>query len=280
MNTNMQFVEKYGPWAMVTGASAGIGEEFAEQLASYGMNVVLVARRKEKLTQLASRLEDRYGVKVRVAVADLSQPDFMDDIRVMTNDIEVGLVVNNAGVYFLGDFLDYPVDKQVAMLNVNMRSPMILTHEFAQSMRQRGRGGIIIVSSTVSGSGAPFNANYAATKTYDLVFGEGLHYELKKDGVDVQVLLPGGTKTEGADHMMQNAPAYMNAMMMDSTPVVSSSLKNLGRKATVIPGLMNNVMSFMAVRLMPRAMAVRMWRFMMRSMMGNPGQSTVTLKAS
>lgn len=280
MTINSKFVEKYGPWALVTGASAGIGEEYARQLASYGMNLVLVARRKEKLTTLADNLKRQHNVQVRVTSADLSQADFMDDIRPVTNDIEIGLLVNNAGVYFIGDFLDFPVEKQVAMLNVNARAPMILSHEFAQKMRQRGHGGMIIVSSTVSGTGAPHNANYAAMKTYDLVFGEGLQYELKKSGVDVQVLMPGGTRTEGSDIMMKNAPSFMDMMMMDSTPVVATSLKNLGRKSIVIPGMMNKMMTFMAVRLMPRAMAVRMWAFMMKSVKGKPNKSVAPIKAS
>lgn len=274
------FVKEYGPWAIVTGASAGIGEEYAKQLASYGLNLVLVARRKEKLTQLADKLQRQHGVQVRIASADLSQLNFMDNILQATTDIEIGLLINNAGIYFLGDFLDFPVDRQDAMLNVNVRAPMVLTHMFGQIMRERGRGGIIIVSSTVSGSGAPLNANYAATETYDLVFGEGLHYELKASGVDVQVLVPGGTRTEGAKKMLKDAPSYMNMMMMDSTPVVTTSLKSLGRKCIVIPGMMNNMMSFMAVRLMPRTMAVRMWRFMMKSMMGKSVNTSSTVKAA
>ncbi len=122
------------------------------------------------------------------------------------------------------------------MLNINMRAVLMLTYEFGQRMRTKRRGGIILVSSTVSGTGAPFNANYAATKSYDLVLGEGLRYELRKAGVAVQVLMPGGTRTEGSSRMMQNAPGYMDLMMMNPQPVVAASLNKLGKKTTVIPG--------------------------------------------
>ena len=261
------FTKNYGPWALVTGASAGIGEEFARQLARRGMNLVLVARRENKLKTLATQLQQQCEIDVRVAAADLSQPDFMDSIRQITANLEVGLLVNNAGLYFIGDFLDQPLETQLAVLNVNTRAPLLLTHEFGQRMRQRQRGGIIMVSSTVSGTGAPFNANYAATKSYDLALGEGLQYELRKAGVDVQVLMPGGTRTEGADRMMQDAPSYMDMMMMDVAPVVTESLNKLGRKTNVIPGFMNRIMTMMASRLMPRSAAVRMWAFMMRGML-------------
>lgn len=267
MASQTQFADKYGPWALVTGASAGIGAEFAGQLAGRGLNLVLVARREQKLRALADRLQHQYEVEVRVAAADLSQPDFMDSIRQATADIEVGLLVNNAGVYFVGEFLDQSLDAQLAVLDVNTRAPMLLTYEFGQQMRRRNRGGIIMVSSTVSGTGAPFNANYAATKSYDLAFGEGLQYELRQAGVDVEVLMPGGTRTEGAGRMMKDAPGYMNMMMMDAGPVVTASLNKLGRKTTVIPGFVNGMMTLMVSRLMPRSAAVRMWAFMMKGML-------------
>ena len=260
--------EKYGDWALVTGASAGIGEEFAYQLAEQGFNLVLVARREQKLQSLASKLVQRYGIQVRVAAADLSKQDFIDSILEATSDIDIGLLINNAGLYFLGEFLEQDLDAHLSMLEVNTRAPLLLSHTFGNKMRQQGRGGIIIVSSTVSGSGAPFNANYAATKSYDLVLGEGLEYELKKHGVDVQVLMPGGTWTEGAHRMMKDAPAYMNNMMMETKPVVAASLNKLGKKSRVIPGQMNQFMTWLTARLMPRGLAVRMWANMMRGMMG------------
>ena len=268
MSRNTSFVEKYGPWALVTGASAGIGAEFAEQLTAQGLNVVLVARREAKLKSLANSLELMHGVKTRIIAADLTDPTFIEAIRAQTSDIEVGLLVNNAGQYYIGKFLDQPLETQLSVLAVNTRAPLVLTHEFGQKMRQRGKGGIIMVSSTVSSSGAPYNANYAATKAYDLILGEGLQHELKSDGVAVQVLQPGGTWTEGAQKMMVDAPGYMKNMMMDTEPVVTISLRNLGKRTMVIPGSMNRFMTWMMSNLLPRRVAVSMWGKMMQGMQG------------
>ncbi len=267
MSKQTQFVKKYGPWALVTGASAGIGAEFAEQLAAYGLNIVLVARREDKLKSLASSLKLMHGVQTRIIVADLVTPNFIDIVQNETDDLEIGLLVNNAGQFALGDFLDQPLDKQLTILELNTRAPLILTHAFGQLMRARGRGGIIMVSSTVSSSGAPFNANYAATKAYDLILGEGLQAELKASGVDVQVLQPGATWTEGSQKMMTDAPAYMKNMMMKPSVVVETSLRKLGKRTRVVPGSMNQFMVIMMNNL-PRRFVVNMWGQMMRGMQG------------
>lgn len=251
----------------MTGASAGIGAEFARQLAEAGLNVVLVARREAKLQALANQLQRDYGVEIRTVAVDLAESDFIEKIQAQTADIEIGLLVNNAGQYHIGKFLDQDLATQLSVLDVNTRAPMILTHAFGQLMRQRGKGGIIIVSSTVSGAGAPYNANYAATKTYDFVLGEGLRYELKNDGIAVQVLQPGGTWTEGAQKMMSHAPNFMKIMMMDTEPVVALSLRKLGKRNTVIPGQMNRFMVWMMAILLPRRLAVSMWAMMMKGML-------------
>ena len=209
-----------------------------------------------------------HGVKTRIIAADLSDPKFIEAIRAQTTDIKIGLLVNNAGQYNLGKFLDQSLETQLSILEVNTRAPLVLTHEFGQHMRQRGQGGIIIVSSTVSSSGAPYNANYAATKAYDFILGEGLQHELKADGVAVQVLQPGGTWTEGARKMMADAPNYMKTIMMEPAPVVTQSLRNLGKRTFVIPGAMNRFMVWMMSTLVPRRIAVSMWGRMMKDMQG------------
>lgn len=271
MARQSSFQSKYGNWALVTGASAGIGEEYARQIAAKGLNVILVARRKQKLEGLANQIRNQHGVQARIIAADLSTPDFMETIIAGTSDVEIGLLVNNAGIYQLGDFLDVSLETQEKMLQLNTRAPLILTHHFAKGMKARGRGGVILVASTVSGFGAPTNANYAATKSYDMYLAEGLAPELKKYGVDVQAFLPGGTWTEGAERMIGNEPSLMiKTLMMQPTPTVKTSLKNLGKRTVVIPGLMNKAMFVMMSRFMPRPMAVRMFGMMM-NMMGGGG---------
>src|SRR5215510_15969656 len=143
----MTFVERYGPWALVTGASAGIGAEFARQLSQMGLNLVLVARRRQRLEDLACELESKNKVHVRIVVADLARPDFLPAIRSVTNSIEVGLLVNNAGFGLAGRFLEHELEEELNLLNVNCRAPLILTHEFGRQMAQRRKGGIIFVSS-------------------------------------------------------------------------------------------------------------------------------------
>ena len=257
---------------MVSGLSSPeplpeLGKNSPSNSPSVDLIWLLIARRQQKLDALAQSLHRQYGVAVRSVAVDLSQPNFMDTIEAATDDIEIGLLVNNAGLYKIGEFLDQSLDYQLKILDVNTRAPLILSYHFGQEMRHRGQGGIILVSSTVGGTGAPMNANYAATKSYDLILGEGLHHEIKQHGVDVQILMPGGTRTEGSTDMMKHAPTYMQMMLMDTAPVVKQSLTLLGRKTAVIPGLMNQSMVFMVARLMPRKLAVNMWGMMMKGML-------------
>jgi len=190
------FVERFGPWALVTGASSGIGEAFARRLAEFGMNLVLVARREDRLRKLADDLQGHHSVSTRVVPIDLSCDDFLPAIDQATADVQIGLLVNNAGVVTSGNFLDNDLDSELTLLHINNRAPLILTHHFGRAMRQRGRGGIIFLTSTVVFAGVPMWSNYAASKAYDLVLAEGLAKELHDDGVSVLALGPGPTGTE------------------------------------------------------------------------------------
>ena len=192
----MTFLERYGPWALVTGASAGIGAEFSRQLAAMGLNLILVARRRERIEELAGRLESTSKIQVRTIIADLSQPDFLSLILSRTESIDVGLLVNNAGFGIAGKFLEHEVEKELALLDVNCRAPLILTHAFGRQMTQRKRGGIIFVSSVSGYIATPYESSYAASKVYELFLAESLRYELGKEGVDVLALCPGSTDTE------------------------------------------------------------------------------------
>lgn len=249
-----KLAERYGPWAVITGASAGIGAEFARRVAGSGINVVLVARRRDRLEELASGIEDMYRVEVRVAPADLRSRDLVEVLRPVISDIEVGLLINCAGFGSSGPFLDMDSGVQESMLNLNCRAPLLLTHEIAQGMRERGRGGVVIVSSVNAFSGARGMANYNATKAFDLLFAEGLAGELKPYGVDVQALCPGGTISEfqqvaGLD--ARRFGPFARLMFMSPAAVVTSSLRSLGRRVTVVPGLLNKLM-VLTMKLLPR----------------------------
>jgi short subunit dehydrogenase len=167
------FPELFGPWALVTGASSGIGKAFAHRLAAMRMNLVLVARREERLRQLADALHRRHAVTVRVVAADLFAGHFLPRIERATQDVSVGLLVNNAGVATAGNFLDNELDTELALLHINTRAPLMLAHHFGRSMRQRGRGSRIFVLSTIAFSAVPAWSNYAASKVYDLGLAEG-----------------------------------------------------------------------------------------------------------
>ena len=256
-----KLAERYGPWAVVTGASAGIGAEFALRIAELGINVVLIARRRNRLEELASTIEDMYRVQARVAPVDLASRDVVQVLQPVLADIDVGLLVNCAGYGSSGPFLDMDPSVQEAMINVNCRASILLTHEIVQGMRERGRGGVIFVSSVNGFCASRGMANYNATKAYDLLFAEGLAEELRSYGVDVQALCPGGILTEfyqvaGLDPRKLGPLAPL--VFVRPASVVAASLGTLGRRVTVIPGVLNKLM-VLAMRLLPRRVST--WIF-------------------
>jgi uncharacterized protein len=177
---------KYGPWAVIAGASEGTGAEYARQLAALGIHCVLVARRKEPLQQLAQELADTHHVQTRVLSVDLSTPDAAQRMKAAAADIEVGLYVSNAGADPTGQyFLDVPLEQSHRLININVRTVVDAVHAFAPPMKARGRGGILLMSSGAALGGQPRVAIYSGTKAFELNFGESLWIELHKFGVDV-----------------------------------------------------------------------------------------------
>ncbi len=236
------FQRKYGPWAIVTGASAGIGAEFARQIAGKGLNVVLVARRAQKLEDLANKLQQKYGVETRVVALDLTTPDFLSTLREATADLEVGLLVNNAGAAELGGFLDNSIESELRILDLNVRAPMALSHAYGRDFSKKGRGGIVILSSMVGLVGVSGFTNYAATKAYDLILAEGLAKELGPQGVDVIGVAPGFTESEYMSGMdLSRLPVPLP--LMKTSDLVNIGLNKLGTNTPfVVPGLMNHMM--------------------------------------
>ncbi len=236
----MTFKEQYGPWALVTGASAGIGAEFARQLARTGLNLILIARRKQRIDALARQLQSANKIQVKPIAADLSRPDFLPPLVSAIGSVEVGLLVNNAGFGLAGEFLDHEREKELALLDVNCRAPLILTHAFGRQMAQRRRGGIIFVSSLSGFIATPFEAHYAASKAYELFLAESLGYEFKKYGVDILALCPGATKTEF--HVVAGSRPIAG---MPVAPVVGLAIKTLGKKRVAIPGWHNRMLVYL-----------------------------------
>ena len=244
------FSKKYGPWAIVTGASSGIGEEFGRQLATLKMNLVLVARRYEKLELLSHELIRAHGIEVKIVSVDVSNPDFLKDIQSVTDSLEIGLLVNNAGFALTGEFLGHTLEEELSLFHVNCSAPLILAHAFGKKMVQRGNGGIINVASVAAFLPMPFWTNYSASKAYLLHFSESLGYELRKKGVDVLALCPGGTRTEFSQ------VAGTKSHGMEPAEVVELALKKLGKQPVAIPGVKNQIISFIN-RFLPRQLLTK-----------------------
>lgn len=240
------FSDKYGSWAIITGASSGIGVEFAHQIAGKGLNVVLVARRKELLDKLAADLSEKYKVECRTLEADLSKDGFQFDILDAVKELEVGLLVNNAGMNCEGYFYRGSLDRNLQMLHLNTEAPFILAYEFGKIFIEKGKGGIIFTSSISAFNANPYLSHYAATKAYILSLAESMNYELKDKNVDVIAVCPGMTKSE-MTRGMKDGP-----MLMEAAPVVKLTLDNLGKEAYVVPGFLNKAQVFLSSRLLSR----------------------------
>jgi short-subunit dehydrogenase len=264
------FVERFGPWALVTGASSGIGEHFARRLAEAGMNLVLIARREDRLRQLAEDLQTKHSISTRVVPIDLSREDFLPLLEQATQDLPIGLLVNNAGFANTGRFLDNDLASELALLHVNNRAPLILAHHFGRAMRKRGRGGMIFVSSAVAFAGVPLWSTYAASKAQELVFAEGFAEELRQDGIAVLAICPGPTRTE---FWLSGAKPFF---LMQPGAVVNIALKKLGRKTTVVAGWTNALAAF-STRLLPRSWNAKIFGRVIGRMLKADKTSTVAL---
>jgi short-subunit dehydrogenase len=191
-----EFADRYGPWAVVAGASVGIGAEFCRQIAAEGVNVVLVSRRVEALETLATELRDEHRVETRVAGIDLATPGAEAELFAATDGIDVGVFVYNAGADSLNTwFLDVPAEEWHAMVRRNCVVPLLASHHYGAAMVARRRGGILLVTSGAAWAGGGRLTTYGGTKAFDLVFAEGLWAELRRDDVDVLSLVVGATDT-------------------------------------------------------------------------------------
>ena len=250
--------DQFGPWAFVTGASSGIGREFAHQIADAGINVVLVARRLAVLQDLGAELAQRYGVDYRALGVDLSDPGMLAPIAEATNDIDVGLLVSNAGAALPGPFLASDLQAQRAILRLNTATHLGLTHHFGERLARRGRGGIVLVSALGAIHGVPYMAHTAATKAYITSLGAGLHVELAKRGVHVTVLHPGPTRTPALADLGLD-PDRMPISPMPPDDWAREALRALARnRASCIPGRINRLTAALAPPAFTRSVMARM----------------------
>ncbi len=223
--------EQYGPWAVITGASDGIGRAIAHRAAADGINVVLAARREDTLRKLAGEPEQAHGITTRVVAVDLSHTSGPSLLLDAVDGLDIGLAVLAAGFGTNGPLVDSPTADELEMIAVNVAAVTQLSQAFAQRMIQRRRGGLVLFGSLLGWQGVPGSANYAATKAYVQSLAEGLHGELTPHGVDVLCVAPGPVHTGFA------ARAGMT-MTSATTPdiVANATWSALGRRGTVVPG--------------------------------------------
>ena len=229
-------------WVLITGASSGFGEEFARQYAEQGHSLVLVARRLDRLQKIAGALRQQFGIEVVVEQVDLSDVAAIVQLhqRLRERDIAIDILINNAGHGLQGPFLDGKLDAALAMVQLDVASLTAVTHIFAQDMRTRRRGQILLVASLLAFQGVVNFAVYSAAKAYVLRLGEALHRELKRDGVTVTTLCPGMSDTGFAAAARQKVTPGLKLLMMQPTPVVRAGIRALDAgRISVVPGLPN-----------------------------------------
>ncbi len=253
MAFSKEFRHKYGPWAVVTGASSGIGEQFVRLLAAEGVNVILIARRADRLMALRDELSIKYGIEAQCLPLDLSAPDFINALLNACEGKDVGLIISNAGFGLKGLHHEIPLDKLSEMLDVNCRAALLITHAFTPKLISRGKGGIILTGSMESFFGVPWSAAYSATKAFVLSLGEALGSELGRQNVDVLVLAPGSTDTD--THIAQGIDRKDLPGLKSPEEVAKLGLEQLGKKPVYVTGFANRQMILVFSRL-PRKWAV------------------------
>jgi hypothetical protein len=249
--------EIFGPWALITGASSGIGAEFARKLAGEGFNLVLVARRQELLEDLGRNLTEEFGIRYLAVEADLGSGNFMENIGKATDGLDIGLLISNAGTGRPGKFLSFELEDLKYILQLNAVSHLELIHYFGRRLLRRGKGGVLLTGAMGASNGVPYMANESGTKGYILSLGKSLHTEFKESGIHLTVLVTSPTDTPVLGKLgftRENMP------MRPVSPkqCVKEALRALSvNRLTVIPGRKYRVMN----SLMPGAIA--------RKMMGN-----------
>ncbi|MCK8120440.1 MULTISPECIES: SDR family NAD(P)-dependent oxidoreductase [Alteromonadales] len=247
---SFNFKQKYGGWALITGATSGIGQQMAKQLAADGMDVVLVARREQELKDYAQQLKNDFNIQTDIIVADLSSEQGVEKIKAVSHDI--GLLALSAGLETNGAFEKNDLEAEKRLLQVNVMSTMELSHHFSQTMIERGKGGILLVASMFGQMASPYFSTYAGSKAFVINFGQSLYGELKSKGVDVSILSPGLTQTPMA---VSTGVNWKKVPMDARSPeeVAKVGLQGVGKRVLTVPGLRNNIMAFMA-DLTPRKM--------------------------
>jgi uncharacterized protein len=246
------FASKYGKWAVIAGASEGLGAAFAAELGARGMSLVLLARRAELLAEVKERLGAGKNIEIRTAACDLARADLATVLEALTHDLEVGVAIYNAAYAPVGDVIDHALPDLLRVIDVNVRGPLLFARTLAPAMVKRGRGALLFMSSIAGFQGAPRLSTYAASKAFNTVLGEGLWAELAPHGVDVLVSCAGAIRTPAYEKTSKSeAPGTL-----DAAQVVQQTLEALGHGPTVVPGATNQFARFLLGRVLPRRTAI------------------------
>lgn len=246
-----------GKWALVTGASSGLGVDFAHQLAEMGCNLILVARREDRLKAVAEEIRQKRGVQVEVIIMDLSQPDapqkLYDQIKAAEHTVDI--LINNAGFGLYGEFIKLDWEREQNMLQLDIMTVVHMTKLFVKDMVERNFGYVLQVASIGAYQPSPLYATYSAAKSFVLNFSEAVNYELRNTNVRISVVSPGITKTEFLQVSGQNATFYQRMVMMTSEQVVRMGLNAMLKgRPSLVPGILNAI-TVWSNRLMPRRVA-------------------------
>jgi uncharacterized protein len=256
----------FGPWAIVTGSSSGIGEEIARHLAASRINVVLAARRLDRLHRVGADLAREHGVDYIAVEVDLSEPGAVAKVAAATESLDIGLVVGNAGFANPGELWTIDREDLVRAIHLKINTNLELVHRFAPRLIARGRGGVLLTSSVGGLNGVPYVSNTAALESYVLTLGEGLHVELKPYGVRVTVLMPGPTSTESMGKMGVS-PSDMPMKPMSAVRVAAEGLQALqANRPKHVAGRLNRVMA----KLMSRSLATKIMGAMIGKTFAKP----------
>ncbi len=246
------FRSRYGAWALVAGASEGLGAAFAVELGRRGLNLALVARRGDALEQVAEGIRAEQGVEVHCLALDLADPQAADTVSDALAGLELGLLVYNAASVPLGPLLETNLAEIDQAVAVNVRGPLALVRALVPGMCERGRGGVLLMSSLAGLQGAPGIVTYSASKAFNIILAEGLWGELREQGIDVSVCCSGAVPTPGyARFSGQKVPG-----MLSPEDVVRRTLDALGRGPRFVPGLTNRIVARVIGWLLPRKMAI------------------------
>jgi uncharacterized protein len=259
----------YGPWAVIAGASQGIGEAFAEECAAAGLHLLLIARGEERLRELARKIAEDYSVKTRVLPLNLSGEDILNSVEQAVSDLDIGLLIYNATFPAPGSFEKTSLSDHIMLLNTNCRGQAMLIHCFLKRFLARSgenrpsekgrRSGIILMSSLGGFQGSPYLAHYGASKAYTLALGEGLWYEYRERGIDVLTCCPGAVDTPNFRESLNGAPPPAFLPVLSPRRVARETLRGLGRKPLIVPGGIQKAAAFLMRRLLGRKTAVKLF---------------------